>query len=54
MTSQGHKPLIKEYWESYVRSLPGGVNPPQEFQAWSFGNTPEMADELGKLVRDGT
>ncbi|WP_241654820.1 ASCH domain-containing protein [Sporolactobacillus shoreae] len=28
-------------------------NPPPHYDAWSFGDTPEMADRLGKLVVDG-
>jgi uncharacterized protein YhfF len=37
-----------------VQSLPkGSGNPPDEYQVWSFGNNPEMADELGELVRKG-
>jgi uncharacterized protein YhfF len=55
MASQENKRLIEEYWESFVQSLPSaGVDRPREFQAWGFGNSPEMADELGKLVTEGT
>jgi uncharacterized protein YhfF len=46
---------ISEFWKSYLNSLPeddparGRPMPP----AWGFGDGPEMADELGELVRQG-
>ena len=46
---------ISEFWQSYLNSLPeddparGRPMPP----AWGFGDGPEMADELGELVRRG-
>jgi uncharacterized protein YhfF len=45
---------VEEFWQEYVDSL--GEDEPQpdaSYQAWGFGDTPEMADELGKLVVDG-
>ena len=54
MGNKIHNPEIQQYWHSFVDSLPKEIgNPPEEYQAWSFGNTPEMADELGELVRQG-
>lgn len=54
MGNKIHNPEIHRYWHSFVNSLSKeGENPPEEYQAWSFGNTPEMADELGELVRQG-
>ena len=54
MIADKHKPAIHEYWRSYVKSLTKeSENLPAEYQAWSFGNTPEMADQLGELVREG-
>jgi uncharacterized protein YhfF len=43
----------KEYWQEFRDSFE--ENPPGEdaYQAWSFGDTPEMANELGQLVLDG-
>ena len=44
------------FWQSYLDSLPeddparGRPMPP----AWGFGDGPEMADELGRLVYEGT
>ncbi len=45
---------IDEFWQSYL----DGENPALSdqsatYEAWSFGNTPEMADELGALVVQG-
>jgi uncharacterized protein YhfF len=46
---------IDAFWHSYLDSLPdddttlGRPMPP----AWGFGDGPEMADELGRLVHEG-
>ena len=54
MANQENRQLIEEYWESFVDSLSGDVEDiPHEYQAWGFGNTPEMAEKLGKLVVEG-
>ena len=54
MADEKHKPAVHQYWQFYVKSLlKEGGNPTTEYQAWSFGNSPEMADQLGKLVREG-
>jgi uncharacterized protein YhfF len=54
MTDNKHQSAVHQFWQSYLDSLPEGCgNPPDDNQAWSFGNTPEMADELGELVRLG-
>ena len=44
---------IKVFWEAFVASLPVGSSPPVAYEAWSFGDSPEMAEELGRLVRMG-
>lgn len=44
---------VQEFWQEYVDSLPDDEPRPEDYQAWSFGDTPEMADELGKLVVEG-
>ena len=47
---------IGDFWQSYLRSLPethgndGRTSP----AAWAFGNSEQMADELGALVIQGT
>jgi uncharacterized protein YhfF len=49
-------PEIETFWKAYVSTLPEKHShrrldtPP----AWSFGNSSEMADELGVLVLHGT
>lgn len=47
--------LIKAYWQSYLDTLP--INSPmrqKEYVAERFGDSPEMADELGTLIVAGT
>ena len=45
---------IKSFWENFINK-----NPELEYlrnnkiDAWSFGNTPEMADDLVRLVLEG-
>jgi len=39
----------EDFWRSFVDAT--GIDGP--YTAWGFGNDPEMADELGLLVRDG-
>jgi len=46
--------IVEEYWQSFLRTISQeGEELPDKYQAWGFGNTPEMADELGDLVRRG-
>ena len=42
-------PAVEGFWRSFVDAT--GIDGPHT--AWSFGNEPAMADELGRLVRDG-
>jgi uncharacterized protein YhfF len=42
-------PAVETFWRSFVEAT--GIDGP--YSAWSFGITAEMADELGRLVRDG-
>jgi uncharacterized protein YhfF len=54
MANKKHNLVIRQYWRKYVDSLPKEIGRSlEDYQAWSFGNTPEMADELGELVRQG-
>jgi len=42
-------------WQAYLATLP--ANHPHHqatYEAWGFGDSPEMADELGQLVLAGT
>ena len=40
---------VSEFWRSFVEAT--GIDGP--YASDSFGSNPEMADELGRLVRDG-
>jgi len=40
---------VEAFWRASVEGA--GIDGPHT--AWAFGDTPEMADELGLLVRDG-
>ncbi|MEC5422542.1 ASCH domain-containing protein [Virgibacillus sp. C22-A2] len=42
---------IIKMWDDYRKNNP---NAPKEYEAWAFGDSKEMADELAKLVLDGT
>ena len=42
-------PAIEAFWRSFVEET--GIDRP--YTAWAFGNDPTMADDLGRLVRDG-
>ena len=45
---------IDEFWQSYLDAQnPALSDPSATYEAWSFGNTPEIADELGALVVQG-
>jgi uncharacterized protein YhfF len=43
------EPRVAAFWEAFRART--GIDGP--YSAWSFGNSPEQADELGRLVRDG-
>lgn len=45
---------VEDFWLAYLERLPGD-SPAQDegYEAWSFGDGPEMADELGALVLAG-
>ncbi len=40
---------IETFWRSFVEAT--GIDGP--YTAWAFGNDPAMADDLGRLVREG-
>jgi uncharacterized protein YhfF len=47
-------PVVRDYWRSYLDSRkPELSTPGLEYKAWAFGNTAEMADDLGSLVKLG-
>jgi uncharacterized protein YhfF len=38
---------IKTFWDEFINSSNNYINLKNyKFEAWSFGNTPEMADDL--------
>lgn len=43
----------EEFWQEFRESFDGKAPGEDAYQAWSFGDTPEMANELGQLVLDG-
>jgi uncharacterized protein YhfF len=47
---------INVYWQEYLNSLPAqkAAHYPHMPEAWGFGDSSEMADELGTLVLAGT
>lgn len=42
---------INQMWEAYRRANPKA---PENYEAWAFGDSKEMADELAELVLNGT
>jgi len=54
MTKSDNQAMLDGYWQAFVDWRAGEAgNAPQGYDAWSFGNTPEMADSLGELARRG-
>jgi len=45
---------IKAFWNDFLDSLSDEQSFPSEMpEAWGFGDSPEMAEELGRLVLNG-
>ena len=44
---------VEAFWQAYLASLPEGVEPPSSYEAWSFCDNEEAANELGDLVKAG-
>lgn len=44
----------EEFWQEFREAFDADAPGEDDYQAWSFGDTPGMADELGALVVDGT
>lgn len=45
---------VGDLWRAYLMTLPDDSPARDEgYEAWSFGDGPQMADELGSLVRGG-
>jgi uncharacterized protein YhfF len=45
---------ILRFWQAYLDTLPDQSRAPAAYGTWSFGNSPDMADELAELVARGT
>lgn len=45
--------LVQQFWERYLASLPDAQPRPESYQAWYFGDGPELAGELAALVLAG-
>lgn len=54
-TMTGTNEQIQQFWQTFVRSAacPPGVKEDQAPPAGSFGDNPELANRLGRLVYDG-
>ena len=54
MTEEKTDPQVQQFWRDYLETLPESMRASQGSpQAWGFGDSPEMADELGGLVVQG-
>ena len=45
---------VEAFWQAYLASLPENSERSGEYEAWSFGDSSELADDLGALVTAGT
>jgi uncharacterized protein YhfF len=44
---------VQAYWQAFLHKLPSEAKIPGKYEAWGFGDSPEMADKLGALVKRG-
>ncbi len=48
------EPAVRNYWRTYLDSRKSELLTQDiEYEAWAFGNTAELADNLGDLVKQG-
>lgn len=47
------KTKVERYWQAYLDSLGSGVDNPESYEIWHFGDTEEGARKLARLVRSG-
>jgi len=54
MVAEKQNQVIFKYWQCFLLTIRNedGKLPPN-YEAWSFGNSQDMADRLGKLVNEG-
>lgn len=48
------KNQIEQFWQNYLDTLSEPGRNVSYLDAWGFGDSPKMADELGHLVKSGT
>ena len=48
-----NKPSIEHYWRQYLEALTSSEQINPNYLVEQFGDTPELANELGQLVLDG-
>lgn len=54
MSGEGAEGKVERFWRAYLETLPEGSPARDEtYEAWAFGDGPELADELGALVLTG-
>ena len=54
MPGEGAESRVARFWRAYLETLPEGSPARDEtYEAWAFGDGPELADELGALVLTG-
>jgi len=53
MSQSPHEPLIEQYWQRYLDTLPQERRGDSNYLVDQFGDIPELANELGQLVLDG-
>ncbi len=54
MSGEGADNKVQRFWRAYLETLPEGSPAHDEtYEAWTFGDGPELADELGALVLNG-
>ena len=54
MSGEGADNKVERLWRAYLETLPDGSPARDEnYEAWAFGDGPELADELGALVLTG-
>ncbi|MBN1887656.1 MAG: ASCH domain-containing protein [Thermoflexales bacterium] len=44
---------LELFWQAYLASLPETTPHPTDYEAWSFGHTQEVANQLGDLAKAG-
>ena len=44
---------IEGFWQAFISTLPRSIPVPNHYRVWYFGNSEEMALELGMLVKEG-